>query len=201
METQPGMVTESLPAGATEHTDLALARAVVARDRKAAAEFVNRYSGPVYQYARSRLMPKYGEAEDIVQEVFVAAWQHLPSYRGTSSLQSWLLGIARHKVEDYFRALIRREALLEDGGEEGMEDQVDASTLLPDAALDRERTAARTAVVLATLPDHYRVILLWRYWEKRSAREIAAQLGRTEKAVERLLARAREHFKRKWTDA
>jgi DNA-directed RNA polymerase specialized sigma24 family protein len=40
--------------------------------------------------------------------------------------------------------------------------------------------------------------LLWRYWEQRSAREMAAAIGATEKSVERTLARARATFKELW---
>jgi DNA-directed RNA polymerase specialized sigma24 family protein len=50
------------------------------------------------------------------------------------------------------------------------------------------------------MPEAYSLILLWRYWEQRSTQEIAAQTGRTEKAVERMLARAREQFKRRWAN-
>jgi DNA-directed RNA polymerase specialized sigma24 family protein len=42
------------------------------------------------------------------------------------------------------------------------------------------------------------MVLLWRYWERRSAAEMAAATGRTEKAIERLLARARGQFRRRW---
>jgi DNA-directed RNA polymerase specialized sigma24 family protein len=51
---------------------------------------------------------------------------------------------------------------------------------------------------LRDLPDHYRVALLWRYWEQRSAAEMAELTGRTAKGVERLLARARIEFGLRW---
>ncbi len=54
--------------------------------------------------------------------------------------------------------------------------------------------------VLSKIPEPYSVALLWRYWEKRSVREIAAETSKTEKAIERLLARARNQFKKKWND-
>jgi DNA-directed RNA polymerase specialized sigma24 family protein len=54
--------------------------------------------------------------------------------------------------------------------------------------------------VLEHLPDAYRAALMWRYWEKRSAREMAAMSGRTEKSIERLLARARQQFRRRWSE-
>ncbi len=55
--------------------------------------------------------------------------------------------------------------------------------------------------MLNEMPQHYSVALLWRYWERRSAREVAQATGRSEKAVERLLARAREQFRRRWQNA
>jgi len=69
-----------------------------------------------------------------------------------------------------------------------------------DEVLDRQRAEEKTQRILSQLAEPYSLILLWRYWEKRSLREIAAQTGRTEKAVERLLARAREQFKKKWNE-
>jgi RNA polymerase sigma factor (sigma-70 family) len=69
-----------------------------------------------------------------------------------------------------------------------------------DEVIDRHRAQDKTQRILSRLPEPYSLILLWRYWEKRSLREIAQQTGRSEKAVERLLARAREQFKRKWNE-
>ena len=180
-----------------QHQDLELAQAVLLRDRKATAEFVHRFSGAIYRYLQSRLAPRTQHVEDVAQEVFVAAWQQLRNYRGTSSLEAWMFGITRHKIEDHYRDRLQRAEAWDD-----MEVEVIDGTLPAlDIELDRERTAARAMLVLQQLPEHYSTILLWRYWEKRSAREIAASTGRTEKAVERLLARAREQFKRRWLDA
>jgi DNA-directed RNA polymerase specialized sigma24 family protein len=48
------------------------------------------------------------------------------------------------------------------------------------------------------MPERYGLMLLWRYWEQRSTREMAAAIGTTEKSVERTLARARARFKELW---
>ena len=48
------------------------------------------------------------------------------------------------------------------------------------------------------MPERYGLMLLWRYWEHRSARDMAVAIGTTEKSVERLLARARARFKELW---
>ncbi len=177
-------------------SDFDLALAVLRKDRKATAELVERYSGPVLSYVRSRLLPRAEHVDDVVQDVFVAAWQYLPGYRGTSPLGAWILGIARHKVEDHYR---RRMRSFESWDESSAEVLMDGSPPV-DEELDRRRMSDRAQRVLADLPEHYATMLLWRYWEGRSSREIAEAAQRSEKAVERLLARARENFKRRWQD-
>jgi len=174
--------------------DALLVSAVLRRDRKATAEFVARYADDVYKYVRSRLWPRHDVVNDIVQEVFLAAWENLSQYRGTGSLRAWLSGIARHKVEAFYRAQLRAPDPIDD--------------LAPDSAalryvrssdrLEQEQMQKKTWQVMISLPEQYRLVLIWRYWDKASAREMAAKTGKTEKAIERLLARARAEFRERW---
>ncbi|MEO8593701.1 MAG: sigma-70 family RNA polymerase sigma factor [Candidatus Solibacter sp.] len=176
--------------------DLALVTAVLQRDRKATAEFVESYADAIYAFVRRRLTPRYDLVDDVVQDVFLAAWESLSKFRGTSPLKAWLLGIARHKVEDHYRKLLRAA------------DQLDTEVVevLPAAKVDleqiadQERTEQRARAVLEDLPEQYSAALQWRYWEKRSARQMAEATGRTEKGIERLLSRARDEFRRRWTE-
>ena len=176
--------------------ELRLVAAVLRKDRKATAEFVARYSDGLYAYLRRRLIPRVDLAEDLLQEVFLSAWTSLGNFQGRSSLKSWLMAIARHKVEDHYRKRLREPEPLVDEGE-GAAAGLTVEPLV-DEALDRQRLEARTQKVLASLPESYSAALLWRYWEKRSAKEMAERSGKTVKAVERLLARARLQFKRRW---
>jgi len=174
--------------------DVALVTDVLQRDRKATAEFVDTYTDAVYAFIRQRLSPRLDLVEDLVQEVFIAAWENLNSFRGASPLRAWLLGIARHKVEDYYRRLLQSAQPLEPATAE----ELPAEDLDMEGIADRERTERRARQVLEELPERYRVALQWRYWEKRSTRQMAKAVGRSEKAIERLLARAREQFRRRW---
>jgi DNA-directed RNA polymerase specialized sigma24 family protein len=54
---------------------------------------------------------------------------------------------------------------------------------------------------LLLIGEKERLALLWRYTENLSTREMAQNAGKTDKAIERLLARAREHFRRRWNHA
>ena len=185
-------IQDQLPA-----EDQRLLEAIQRKDRKATAEFVSRYADAVYKYVFARLVPRADQVDDLVQEVFLAAWENLNQYRGTSSLGSWLMGIARHKVADYYRACLREPESLEPNEElPGLENRgPDLDDLLSSELLRR-----KTWQTLRSLPEKYRIVLLWRYWEKCCAREMAARTGKSEKAIERLLARAREEFRRMWND-
>jgi RNA polymerase sigma-70 factor, ECF subfamily len=165
---------------------------VLEKDRKATAEFVARYSDALYSYVRRRMVPRVDLVEDIVQEVFLAAWKDLGRFRG-ESLRAWLLGIARHKVEDHYRKRLRDLEVPSEGYESSvipmLEERIDG--------VKREQSIERT---LMKMPEPYTIVLLWRYLENRSVREMAEASGKTEKAIERMLARARQDFRRRWTD-
>jgi RNA polymerase sigma-70 factor (ECF subfamily) len=168
-----------------------LITAVIERDRKATAEFVATHSDAVYNYLRRRLFPRMDVAEDLLQEVFLDALKGLGTFRQESGLRAWLLGIARHKLQDYYRRRLREDWIASEADEPLVEERFDDW-------LDEQNLSARVEQTLGALPEAYRVVLMWRYWEKVSAAEMAARTGKTEKAVERMLARAREQFRRRW---
>lgn len=182
-------------AGNPQAEERELVAAILRKDRKATAEFVARFADGVYRYVRSRLIPRLDLVDDLVQDVFLAAWESLPGYRGDSPLSYWLQGIARHKVENFYRTCLRAPLPLEESSERRSEVLVDIGL---DESLDRERLLEKTRSILTSLPEAYRLVLRWRYWEQRSAQEMAAETGKTEKAIERLLARAREMFRERW---
>jgi RNA polymerase sigma-70 factor (ECF subfamily) len=174
---------------------LRLAAAVREKDRKATAEFVETHADAVYTYIAHRLFPNRDQAEDLTQEVFLAALGNIGSYTGAAPVQAWLLGIARHKVDDHYRRTLR-DARLDDIDEADLlRDEEDMAELL-----HRDDIRNRTLRTLARLREDYRLLLQWRYWDLKSAADMAALTGRTEKAIERALARARDQFRRIWED-
>ncbi len=181
--------------GGGEEDDAALVAAVLRKDRKATADFVSRFADDVYAYIRSRLTPRYDHVDDLAQEVFLAAWRSLPQYRGVGPLRAWIGSIARHKVEDYYRRCLRTPESLDDGdtGAGKAEPSFDLREIL-----EHEDLRSETLRVLQELPERYRLALIWRYWERATAREMAIKTGKTEKAMERLLARAREEYRQRW---
>ena len=181
--------------GPSSQQERELVAAILQKDRKATARFVAEYADAVYGYVRHRLAPRADLVDDIVQDVFLAALGGLPGFLGNAPLRSWLLGIARHKVEDYYRQRLREPESFGDDRDH-TEPVIDGMSI--DDRIDRERLEAKTHQVLRQLPEPYALALLWRYWESRSVREMAEATGKTEKAIERLLARSRARFRQLW---
>ncbi len=170
---------------------------VLAKERKATAQFVELCSDWIYGFVRRHL--PYGSelVEDVMQDVLFAAWQALPNFREEASLRTWVLGIARHKVEDYYRKRIREADLPEE------DDEPEELTVMPgfEQELDSAMQQDRVQRTLAELPETYSLALIWRYRDEKSVREMAEITGKTEKAMERLLARARQSFRKRWNHA
>jgi RNA polymerase sigma-70 factor (ECF subfamily) len=71
-------------------------------------ELVSRHAEALYSYALMRVREK-GLAEDMVQETLLAALQSWENFAGDSSERTWLIGILRHKILDFFRQHLDRE--------------------------------------------------------------------------------------------
>ena len=184
------------PAGFATVAERDLVAAILRKDRKAAASFVAAYIDGVYTFVRHRLASREDLVDDVVQDVFLASLNGLATFRGQSSLHTWLLGIARHKIEDIYRQRLRWPDSLEDA--DAIAEAVVVGTTSLDDQIDAARSHERARRVLVKLPERDGLLLAWRYWEQRSTRDIAAAVGTTEKSVERRLARARARFKELW---
>jgi RNA polymerase sigma-70 factor (ECF subfamily) len=76
------------------------------------ARWVDRYGDALLRFALSRV-GRQEVAEDLVQETFLAAWGARKSFDGRSSLSTWLGGILRRKIADYYRRVGRERVLVE----------------------------------------------------------------------------------------
>lgn len=188
----------TMPASVTPaEQEQRLVAGVLRKDRKATAEFVSFCADSIYSFVRRRLLPRAELVEDMMQEILLAAWQGLPNYRGDASLRFWILGIARHKLDDYYRSSLHKAEVAEEDEKVG---ELTVEPLLEEH-LDAATKQERVQRTLELLPEAYALALIWRYREEKSVREMAQLSGKTEKAMERLLARARENFRRRWDDA
>ncbi|WP_298401971.1 sigma-70 family RNA polymerase sigma factor [uncultured Chloroflexus sp.] len=166
--------------------ELDLVKRACTGDQSACATIVQRYTGILYNQAY-RMLGDAFEAEDAVQEVFLRAFRHLPSYDPSRRLVTWLLTIGSNYCIDRLRRRRFNWLTLED-----------VAFWLPSTQPGPERSALQSAQrevvqrALQRLPESYRSVTVLRYWYDLSYDEIGAILGLTEATVKTRLHRARK---------
>jgi RNA polymerase sigma-70 factor (ECF subfamily) len=186
------------PAGITEDDsldDAALVARIVAGESALYGIVVERYQRRLY-WACRRLLGDPDESEDVVQEAFVSAYDHLASYDPARRFYTWLYAIARNRC---LNALRRRKVWgwvrigASRGGEEGSPEIAGVDDASERA--ERSEIAAALAACLETLPADQRACFDLRHGEEFSYAEIATVLGIPQGTVMSRLARAREKMR------
>ncbi|HLX37051.1 MAG TPA: RNA polymerase sigma factor [Candidatus Binataceae bacterium] len=150
-------------------------------DPIAAREFFELYSSRIHRFILHALGPNGdADAEDILQESFMALAEALPFFRGDSSLFTFACAIAHRKTASFIRTRARRGELLKDHTLEAVRSIID-----PPSDPDLKNA-------LESLSAEHREVLILKYVEDMPVAEIAAVLSLTEHAVESRLTRARK---------
>ncbi len=166
------------------------------RDRSAWSAAVDRHLHEVYGFVFHLVGGDRTVAEDLNQETWLEALDGIDLCNAAlGSFRNWLFGIARKRVALHYRrrALAGNPTSVSDRFAEAAE-LGDDSVLPKDVLEQMERVSVVRAAILL-LPDDRREVLLWKYVEGLSVETIAIRMGRTAKAVESLLARAREQLR------
>lgn len=128
-------------------------------------------------------------SEDIAQEAFLSAWQHLKRLQNPNSFLPWLRQITRNLARDHLRAS-RHRPLDGPGADIAIELAADPSpTPMQQLVADEREMAA--ADLISALPEDSREVLLLFYREGQSSQQVALLLGLSDAAVRKRLSRAR----------
>jgi RNA polymerase sigma-70 factor, ECF subfamily len=187
-----------MAAPAADEGDEVLAARAAAGEEPAFAELVSRYQARVYRLA-CRLTADEGDAKDVLQEAFLAAYRGLPTFRGESRFSTWLYRIATNAALMHRRARARRptESLevflprFDADGRHAAEPADLAAASRADELLDRKLLAEKARAGLDRLPDIYREAFVLRDLEEMTTPEVAELLGIDPAAVRQRVHRAR----------
>lgn len=174
--------------------DLALASCVADGDEAALTVLYERHAEPLFAFVCHHLDGARPEAEEVWQDTLAAALRALPGYHGQSRLFTWLCAIARHKLADHWRGQNRTARRLVLLPPEELARLMDEAPL-PEELLTQRGTCLRVVELLGLLPHDYRTALVARYADGHSVKEVARILGKSYKAAESVLSRAKEAFR------
>ena len=199
----------SSQAGADETTLVAQSRE---GDTAAFGELVRRYEGKIFRLAQ-HVTQNREDAEDVLQETFMKAYEHLDQFQGNSKFYTWIVRIA---VNQALMKLRRRKtdksvSLDEtiDTGEDTMIREIAAWDEDPEQRFSRDELGGILDTAVQSLEPPYRSVFVLRDIDELSTEETAEALGLSVPAVKSRLLRARlqlrekltRYFKRKGDDA
>jgi len=141
----------------------------------------------VYAYLFHRCGRDAGLAEELTQQAFVEVVRRRARFRGRSDAVTWVIGIARNKLVDYYRRADRDQRRLAALGARDFGAQTDPGW--QEAARDEIDEA------LGVIPPFQRAVLVLHYMDHLSVRDVSNLIGKSEVATASLLARGRDAFR------
>lgn len=136
---------------------------------------VRQYGEQLYWQVR-KIVLNHDDADDVVQNAFLKAWNALDSFGGESKVLTWLSRIAINEALDQLRKNKLRQAVSD-------QDYSVASSLLADPYFDGSETEALLQEAIAQLPDVQRTVFQLRYFDELKYSDISHMLGTSEGAL------------------
>ncbi len=142
--------------------------------REAFERMVRKYQEPLYRVIR-RIVLVHEDADDVLQNTFIKAWQGMANFRGDSSLSTWLYRIASNESLDFVSRQKHKGLSLDD--DEKKVAQAVASRLESDPYFDGDETEMQLQQAIALLPKKQRQVFTMKYYEEMKYEEMSSVLG------------------------
>ena len=175
-------------------TEKQLVAKVLTNNKKAINLFYQTYQPKLLNYIRKKV-DNLKDAEEILQDTFLSSLDTLPLFKFNSSLSTWLISISRHEISDFYRR--RKIKALIFSHFPFLKKIVDKA-LGPELALQEKEAKQKIISTFKNLTEGYSQILRLKYVDGLSMKQIAKKLGKTVKAVESKLTRARLAFQKEY---
>jgi RNA polymerase sigma-70 factor (ECF subfamily) len=174
--------------------DESLIRRCLGGDSEAYGALVRKYQGAVYA-AAFYYAGKYGSAEDIAQDAFLAAYRDLPKLNDHNKFGPWLRQITCRTAADWLRNHSDRRKK-ETPLPHRRRVSLDEWKASPDAVMERAERVERLQAAVDTLPERYRLPILLRYLQELTYDEISRFMGVPVDEVRGLLHRGTTQLRR-----
>lgn len=172
-----------------EHNDEKLIKQALLGKKSAWIKLVKRYEKQIFNYAY-RMVNNRDDAFDLMQDIFVAVYRSLSTFKGESQFKSWLFRIAHYRCVEYYRRKKPTQSL----------DDVPESTAperhsCPEMSMAIGQQAAGLMSAMQTLPINQRTVIELKFFQHCTFDEIAVQLGVSPNTVKSRLYNALDKLK------
>jgi RNA polymerase sigma-70 factor (ECF subfamily) len=167
----------------TDGAEAGLVRETLAGNVRAFDQIVRTHHRRIYQFLH-QMTRQHQDAEDLTQQTFIKAFNHLAGFDGRRPLLNWLFTIARHNALNHFRAAKKWEEVPEHAAGTGPSPAQAAET--------RDRADGLWERARAVLSRREFEVLWLRFGEELSVKETASVIGLTQTHVKVLVWRARQ---------
>lgn len=130
---------------------------------------VQEYQKPLYWHIR-RIVLFHDDADDVLQNTFIKAWNAVESFRGESSLQTWLFRIAINESLNHLNK--KRPAVSLEGAEGNV-----AASLASDSYFDGDKLQEQFQTAINTLPDKQQIVFNLKYFNEMKYEDMSNLLG------------------------
>lgn len=154
-----------------KRSDDVLISQALAGKKSAWVSLVKRYEKGIYNYAL-RMVNNHADAMDLMQDIFVALFRNLHTFRAESPFKGWLFKIAHYRCIEYYRKK-RPMQSLDDTPEQTDEESGDC----PEQALFSQQQSSVLIKIIQKLPTKQKLVVELKFFQQCTFDDIAQQLG------------------------
>ena len=169
------------------------------KDQDSFYYLIKRYEPKILHYIKRITNISPEESEDLLQEIFIKVYRNLNRFNRKLKFSSWVYRIAHNEIINQYRKKKSYSATIDSFAEN---DDTDYLAGFIGEALDIDNdyisreNAEKVRAALAKLPDKYREVLILRYFEDQSYKEISDILRKPAGTVATLINRAKSKFRK-----
>ncbi len=156
--------------------------------------FYNKYYKGVAGFVRKRIDDEW-VVEELTNDILMAGYKSLPTFREKGSEFSWLCGIAKHKIVDYYRKKKIRTILFSSSP---LFEEIADEALSPERDCLKNELKKEIEETFRDVGEGYKKILRLKYIDGLKVKQIAKLLECSVKAAESKLSRAKQSFRLVW---
>ncbi|BCX15819.1 MAG: ECF subfamily RNA polymerase sigma factor [Candidatus Parcubacteria bacterium] len=181
----------NLKKGDLDQDEEVLVKQAIEGDAKAFGLIYDKYQPSIFRFIYLKVGHRE-EAEDLTHQTFLSAWQSIGEFQQRNlPISSWLYRIARNKVIDYYRT--RKMTLELEKNDQESEENLATN---PFESLSQKMSLEIVEKALRLLPPHYQDVLIMRFVEEMSYKEISQVIGKSQGLIRVIQFRALKKIKK-----